>query len=68
MLCVNASIPVAAVMCGGKPSVSSGSANTTFAKILGLKITRLRWVSFSLTTLERPTSEPVPEVVGKATK
>ena len=33
-----------------------------------LKTVRLTCVSFSLTTAERPTSEPVPEVVGKATK
>jgi hypothetical protein len=61
-------MPVAAVTCGGRPSVSSGSANTHFARIFGLNTTRLRCVSFSLTTDERPTSEPVPEVVGSATK
>lgn len=38
------------------------------ARIFGLNTTRLRCVGRSLTTLERPTSEPVPEVVGKATK
>ena len=67
MLWVSASMPVAAVTCGGRPSVSSGSANTARARICGLKITRLRWLSFSLTTAERPTSEPVPDVVGSAT-
>ena len=68
MLCVSASMPVAAVTAAGRPKVSSGSANTTLAKILGLNTTRFRCVSFSLTTLERPTSDPVPEVVGSATK
>ena len=64
MLCVSASMPVAAVTCGGRPSVNSGSANTTLARIFALKTTRFKCVSFSLTTDERPTSEPVPEVVG----
>ena len=61
-------MPVAAVTAGGRPSVSSGSANTTFARMCGEKITRLTCVSSSLITLLRPTSLPVPEVVGKATK
>ena len=67
MLCVNASMPVAAVTATGSDSVSSGSANTCFARIAGLKTVRFRWVSFSDTTAERPTSLPVPAVVGKAT-
>src|SRR5688572_93982 len=61
-------MPVAAVTAGGTPSVSSGSANTTFARIAGEKITRLTCESSSLITLLRPTSLPVPEVVGSATK
>ena len=61
-------MPVAAVTWAGRPRVSSGSANTMRAKIFGLKTTRFKCLSFSLTTLERPTSEPVPEVVGRATK
>src|SRR5215213_11945889 len=38
MLCVSASIPVAAVTCGGRASVSSGSANTFLARILARKV------------------------------
>ena len=61
-------MPVAAVTWAGRASVSSGSANTALARILALNTVRLTWVSFSLTTDERPTSEPVPLVVGRATK
>jgi hypothetical protein len=61
-------MPVAAVTWAGKASVSSGSANTALARILALNTVRLMWLSFSLTTDERPTSEPVPLVVGSATK
>ncbi len=61
-------MPVAAVTSGGRSSVSSGSANTAFASSAGEKITRFRCVSSSEITLERPTSEPVPAVVGRATK
>ena len=61
-------MPVAAVTCGGKPIVNSGSANTTLAKINGEKITRFTCDCSSLITLLRPTSLPVPEVVGNATK
>ncbi len=68
MLCVSASMPVAAVIAAGRPSVSSGSANTALARILALNTVRLWCVSFSDTTDERPTSEPVPAVVGSATK
>ena len=38
------------------------------ARILAMNTMRLRWVSFSDTTAERPTSLPVPAVVGSATK
>jgi hypothetical protein len=58
---------VAAVTAGGSPSVSSGSANTCFARIFGENTMRLTCVSSSETTAERPTSEPVPAVVGSAT-
>ena len=61
-------MPVAAVTGPGSASVSSGSANTALARILALNTVRLWCVSFSDTTDERPTSEPVPEVVGSATK
>ena len=45
-----------------------GSAKTALARISGEKTTRLTCVSSSLMTLLRPTSLPVPEVVGSATK
>ena len=61
-------MPVAAVIEGGRSSVSSGSANTAFARSAGEKITRLTWVTSSEMTDDRPTSEPVPAVVGTATK
>ena len=54
-------------MCGGRSSVSSGSANTAFASSAGEKMIFLMCVESSEITLERPTSEPVPAVVGKAT-
>ena len=40
-MCVNASMPVAAVTAGGRPSVSSGSANTALARMFGEKTIRL---------------------------
>ena len=49
-------------------SVSSGSANTHFASSAGEKMIFLTCVASSETTDERPTSEPVPAVVGSATK
>ena len=68
MLCVSASMPVAAVTAAGSASVNSGSAKTMRARIFGLNTVRLWWLSFSDTTAERPTSLPVPAVVGSATK
>src|SRR5512143_672299 len=67
-LCVSASMPVAAVTDAGRSSVSSGSANTHFARSFGEKTIFFTCVVSSDTTLERPTSEPVPAVVGSATK
>ena len=61
-------MPVAAVMCAGRSSVSSGSAKTALARSRGEKMIFLMWVVSSEITLERPTSEPVPAVVGSATK
>jgi hypothetical protein len=61
-------MPVAAVTCGGRSSVSSGSANTALASSTGLKITFFTCVRSLEITLERPTSLPVPLVVGSATK
>ena len=60
-------MPVPAVMAGGMPTVSSGSQIVTFGIISGWKITFLVWVASSVMTPARPTSEPVPAVVGTAT-
>ena len=60
-------MPVPAVIEGGMPTVSSGSQITTFGIIFGWKITFLVCVASSVTTPARPTSEPVPAVVGTAT-
>ena len=61
-------MPVAAVIAGGRSSVSSGSAKTAFASSAGEKMIFLMCVTSSPITDERPTSEPVPAVVGTATK
>ncbi len=61
-------MPVAAVIAGGRPNVSSGSANTALASRSGEKSTFFTCVTSSEMTDERPTSDPVPEVVGTATK
>ncbi len=60
-------MPVAAVMAGGTPTVSSGSAITATGMMRGWKISRLVCVASSVMTETRPTSEPVPAVVGTAT-
>ena len=60
-------MPVPAVMNGGMPTVSSGSAITTFGIISGWKMIFLVCVASSVMTPARPTSEPVPAVVGTAT-
>ena len=62
-----ASIPTAAVTCAGSPTVSSGSAITTTGSIFGWKMIFLVRSRTSVITDARPTSEPVPEVVGTAT-
>jgi hypothetical protein len=67
-LCVSASIPVAAVIAAGKSTVSSGSANTALASSAGEKTIFFTCVVSSEITEERPTSDPVPAVVGTATK
>ncbi len=59
--------PVPAVMKGGMPVVSFGSAITIAGRSLGWKITFLVCVSSLVMTPARPTSEPVPAVVGTAT-
>ena len=60
-------MPVPAVMAGGMPTVSSGSQMVIFGIISGWKITFLVCVASSVMTPARPTSEPVPAVVGTAT-
>ena len=67
-LCVSASMPVAAVIAGGRSIVSSGSAKTALASSAGEKMIFLMCVTSSEITDERPTSDPVPAVVGTATK
>ncbi len=59
-------MPVAAVMCGGRPTVSSGSSITIEGSIFGWKMIFFTWLSWSVMTEARPTSEPVPDVVGTA--
>ncbi len=60
-------MPVPAVRCGGSGTVSSGSQITCAGIILGWKITFLVWLATFVITPARPTSEPVPAVVGTAT-
>ena len=60
-------MPVPAVSAGGRPTVSSGSRITCAGSIPGWKITFLVWVARLVMTPARPTSEPVPAVVGTAT-
>ncbi len=49
------------------PTVSSGSQIVTFGIMPGWKMIFLVWVFSLVTTAARPTSEPVPAVVGTAT-
>jgi hypothetical protein len=65
---VSASMPVAAVTFAGKASVTSGSANTARASSFGEKTIFLTCVFSSEMTALRPTSLPVPAVVGSATQ
>ena len=60
-------MPVPAVSAGGRPTVSSGSQITCAGIIFGWKITFLVCVARLVMTPARPTSEPVPAVVGTAT-
>ena len=57
-------MPVPAVSLAGRPTVSSGSRIAPFGMIAGWKIIFFSWVTGWVTTPARPTSEPVPEVVG----
>ena len=60
-------MPVPAVMKPGMPTDSSGSAMTIVGRSFGWKMTFLVWVASLVMTPARPTSEPVPAVVGTAT-
>ena len=60
-------MPVAAVTLGGSPTVNSGSSMTTAGSMRGWKMIFLVWSERSVITEARPTSEPVPAVVGTAT-
>ena len=62
---VRASIPVAAVSRGGRPSVSAGSQTARLGIRWGEMKPSLR-PSESVTRAARPTSLPVPAVVGTA--
>ncbi len=59
-------MPTAAVRPGGRPTVRAGSAITSRGIMAGWKMMRFSWAASSLITLARPTSEPVPAVVGTA--
>ncbi len=61
-------MPVAAVTPAGRSRVSSGSANTALASSTGLKMIFFTCVWSCEITEERPTSLPVPLVVGSAMK
>ena len=60
-------MPVPAVIAGGMPTVNSGSAMDTDGSTLGWKMIFFSCVAELVTTEARPTSEPVPAVVGTAT-
>ncbi|MNT02988.1 hypothetical protein D3C72_1375040 [compost metagenome] len=60
-------MPVAAVTLGGRPTVSSGSRMTMEGSMRAWKMMRFTWADSSVMTEARPTSEPVPAVVGTAT-
>ncbi|MNT77759.1 hypothetical protein D3C72_2169090 [compost metagenome] len=66
-MCDSASMPVAAVILGGRPMVSSGSRITMDGSMRAWKMIRFTWADSSVMTDARPTSEPVPAVVGTAT-
>ena len=62
---LSASSPVAAVSIGGSPSVSCGSQIARFGIRCGEMMPSLR-PSSSVSSAARPTSAPVPAVVGMA--
>ncbi len=53
--------------CGGRPTVTSGSRIAVRGIMRGWKMIFLVWVASSVITPARPTSLPVPAVVGIAT-
>ena len=57
-------MPVAAVAPAGRPTQSSGSRNASFANRRGEKMIFFTCVPSSEITVLRPTSLPVPAVVG----
>ena len=65
---VNASSPVAAVNLAGSETVIHGSSMTKSASSLAWKMTAFVFVDCNVMTLLRPTSLPVPAVVGMAMK
>ncbi len=59
-------MPVAALSAGGNPRVRRGSRNTQAANSSRWPTTRLMPSCVSVSTASRPSSEPVPAVVGSA--
>jgi hypothetical protein len=59
-------MPVAAVMAGGSPAISTGSSAAMRGTMRGSTMTTLSWRSGSAITAATVTSEPVPAVVGTA--
>lgn len=57
-------MPVHAVRCAGKPTLSAGSAMTSRGAIAGWATMRLTRVAVSVMTAPPSISEPVPAVVG----
>ena len=59
-------MPVAAVRCGGRPTVSAGSAITSRGRMSGCRIARFAGRLASVMMALGSTSAPVPAVVGTA--
>ena len=59
-------MPVPAVMARGIPTVSSGSQIVTVGRSFGWKMIFFLWLALLVSTPARPTSDPVPAVVGTA--
>nr|WP_276602970.1 hypothetical protein [Nannocystis pusilla] len=65
---VSASRPQSAVTAGGSERVSAGSTIAARGSIFGLRRLTLTRCASAASTALRVTSEPVPAVVGTATK